>query len=76
MSGSNKVLASTTELIDPSKIKQIEDIVTPQGQIQSISNKGYSLIIENKEFIAVLPEIAKIHLGATQNFKIQTLADS
>lgn len=38
---SNKLLATTTELVDPNKIKQIEYIISPSGQIQSISNKEF-----------------------------------
>lgn len=73
---SNKLLATTTQLVDPSKIKQIEYIIDPHGQIQSINTKESTLIIENKELIVLMPEIAKIHLGTTDKFKIQKLADS
>lgn len=73
---SNKLLATTTQLVDPSKIKQIEYIIDPHGQIQSINTKGSTLIIENKELIVLMPEIANIHLGTTDKFKIQKLADS
>lgn len=73
---SYKLLATTTELVDPSKIKQIEYIVNPNGQIQSISNKESTLTIDNKNFIVQLPEIGEINLGATESFKIDTLADT
>lgn len=75
-SQSNKLLATTTELVDPSKIKQIEYIISPHGQIQSINTKVSKLTIENKAFIVLMPEIAKIHLGASSNFEIKTYADS
>lgn len=73
---SNKLLAATTQLVDPNKIKQIEYIINPHGQIQNISIKESTLTIENKEFIVLMPEIAKIHLGMTERFEIQTLRDS
>jgi len=73
---SNKLLATTTELVDPSKIKQIEYIIDPNGQIQSINNKVATLTIQDKKIIAQMPEIANIHLGATTDFKIQKFADS
>jgi hypothetical protein len=34
------------------------------------------MIIENKEFVVLMPEIAKIHLGLTNTYKIKTLANS
>lgn len=73
---SNKLLATTTQLIDPNKIKQIEYIISPQGQIQSISNKEATLTIENNEFLVMMPEIAKIHLGKTDTFTIQQITDT
>ncbi|MCX6825442.1 MAG: VCBS repeat-containing protein [candidate division SR1 bacterium] len=73
---SNKLLATTTELVDPSKIKQIEFILNPHGQIQSINNKTATLTIENKKIIGTLPNIAKIDLGLSNQYKIQTLIDS
>jgi len=75
-SQSNKLLATTTEIVDPNKIKQIEYIINPHGQIQSINTKISTLESENKEFIVQMPEIAKIHLGLTSKYKILTLADS
>jgi len=73
---SNKLLATTTQLVDPNKIKQIEYIINPHGQIQSISNKESTLRIENKELVVFMPEIAKIHLGKTSDFKIQKIDSS
>ena len=73
---SNKLLATTTQLVDPSKIKQIEYIIDPHGQIQSINTKESTLTIENKGFIVLMPEIAKIHLGSTSDFKIQKIANT
>lgn len=73
---SNKLLATTTEIVDPNKIKQIEYIINANGQIQSITNKQSTLTIENKEIIVLMPSIAKIHFGATNNFQIQKLADA
>ena len=75
-SQSDKVLATTTQLIDPNKIKQIEYIITPHGQIQSISNKQSTLTIQNKTFVVAMPDIANIHLGATNEFEIKKLNDS
>ncbi|MEI8009087.1 MAG: hypothetical protein WCI00_07055 [bacterium] len=62
--------------MDPSKIKQIEYIIDPHGQIQSINTKESTLTIENKGFIVLMPEIAKIHLGNTSDFKIQKIANT
>ena len=73
---SSKLLATTTELIDPSKIKQIEYIIDPNGQIQSINGKKSTLTIDTKEFVVTMPDIENIHLGATDDFKILELADS
>ena len=73
---SDKLLATTTELVDPAKIRQIEYIINPNGQIQRINGKASTLTIDNKEFIIQMPDIATIHLGATNNFNITKLADS
>lgn len=73
---SNKLLSTTTQLIDPNKIKQIEYIIDPHGQIQNIGTKESTVTIENKEFIVLMPEIAKIHLGATNDFTIQKIANT
>ncbi len=73
---SNKLLSTTTQLIDPNKIKQIEYIIDPHGQIQNIGTKESTVTIENKEFIVSMPEIAKIHLGATNDFTIQKIANT
>ena len=62
--------------MDPSKIKQIEYIIDPNGQIQSITNKVATLAVEDKKFVIEMPEIAKIGLGATNTFSIQKLTDS
>ncbi|MEI6118601.1 MAG: hypothetical protein WCP92_05245 [bacterium] len=62
--------------MDPNKIKQIEYIINPNAQIQSITTKVSTMIIENKEFVVLMPEIAKIHLGLTSNYTIKTLANS
>jgi len=72
---SNKLLATTTQLIDPSKIKQIEYIIDPNGQIQSINNKEFELTIKNQQFIINLPEVADVIFGSTNNFKIQAITD-
>ncbi|MEI6672320.1 MAG: hypothetical protein WCL02_02940 [bacterium] len=69
-------MATTTQLVDPNKIKQIEYIIDPHGQIQNIGTKESTISIENKEFIVSMPEIAKIHLGATNDFIIQKIANT
>lgn len=73
---SKKLLATTTELVDPSKIKQIAFIIDPHAQIQNLTDNISSLTIENKELIAIMPETAKIHLGNAANYQIQKLADT
>ncbi len=73
---SEKLLATTTQIVDPSKIKQIAYIIDQHGEIQSIDNKASTLIIENKEFVVLMPEIAKIRLGAISDFKIQTIKNT
>lgn len=75
-SQSNKLLATTTELVDPNKIKQIAYIVHPNGQIRSIKNKNFTLTVINKTFTVQLPEIADISLWLTKDFTLQKLADS
>ncbi len=73
---SKKLLATTTELVDPSKIKQIEFIIDPHAQIQTIMDKTSSIIIENKELIVLMPEVAKIHVGNASSYQIQKIADT
>lgn len=73
---SKKLLATTTELVDPSKIKQIEFIIDPHAQIQTIMDKSSSIIIENKELIVLMPEVAKIHVGNASSYQIQKIADT
>jgi hypothetical protein len=72
---SDKLITTTTQIVDPNKIKQIEYIIAPYGQIQSINGKQSSLLIEDKEFIVFMPEIARIHLGNTLDFKIKKIED-
>jgi hypothetical protein len=76
MTQSNKLLVTTTQLVDPTKIKQIEYIINPNGQIQNINNKEYSLIIDSGAIIAQMPEIVEVSMGASENFTIQKLVDS
>jgi hypothetical protein len=38
MAKSDKIIATTTSLIDPNNIKQIEYIIDTYGQIQNIKN--------------------------------------
>lgn len=44
---SDTLLATTTELIDPTKIKQIQVIIAPDGQIQNLTENIGSLKIES-----------------------------
>lgn len=75
-SKSNKLLATTTELVDPAKIKQISYIVSPNGQIKSISDGPSSLSIQDGMLMANLPGIADITLGHAEDFTIQKAVDS
>ena len=70
---SEKLLATTTQLIDPTKIKQIPYITHPHGQIQSLHDDDFYLTIQDKNIIAQLPEIAEIHLWESKNFTIKTI---
>lgn len=73
---SNKLLSTTTEIVDPTKIKQIERIITPNGQIQTINETASTLTIEQKKIVAKLWEIAEIKIGASNNFNIITATES
>ncbi len=73
---SNKLLATTTQLIDPNKIKQVQYIVSPNGQITNINTTPYTLTLENKSIVAIVPEVAKIVLGKSKNFTIKNITDS
>lgn len=72
---SNKLLATTTELVDPSKIKQIAYIVSEKGQITSINDEIVPLSIENGNIVATIPDIANITLGQSDTFRIESVED-
>lgn len=69
-SKSDKLLATTTQLVDPNKIKQIAYIIDEQGQVQSIDNTPYELDIQNGKIVIRMPETANIYLGKSNTFSI------
>jgi len=73
---SNKLLATTTQLVDPNKIKQIEYIISQNGQIRSINETPVPLTIENKQLMIRIPNVSDINLGASDTFTIQSIEDT
>lgn len=61
-SKSNKLIATTTELVDPNKIKQVDFVLNPNGQVQSINQGEFALTIQDKKLVVNMPDIAKIYL--------------
>jgi len=70
------LLATTTQLVDPNKIKQIEYIISQNGQIRSINETPVPLTIENKQLMIRIPNVSDINLGASDTFTIQSIEDT
>lgn len=66
---SEKVLITTTQLIDPGKIKQIQITITPQGQIQNNTDQKQVLYIDQGNFQVYIENIVRYTLGKTNTYK-------
>jgi hypothetical protein len=72
---SEKVLISTTQLIDPGKLRQIQVIITPDGQVQNNTSQKQSLTI-NKDNIQVnVEDLVQYSVGKTSNYKWAQVKD-
>jgi len=73
---SNKLLTTTTELTDPTKLKQIQFTIDPNGEINNLTQKINTLRIESGEVISNIQDIGNIFIGTASEFSVQTVADT
>lgn len=66
---SEKVLISTTQLIDPVKLRQIQIIISPNGQIQNNTEEQQTLNIYQWNIEANIGDIATCTVGKTNLYK-------
>ena len=57
MNDSNKILTTTTQLIDPNKLKSIDTIITQYGQIKNLTNQKLELTSDNGNFYFEIEKI-------------------
>ncbi|MCF7835358.1 VCBS repeat-containing protein, partial [Candidatus Gracilibacteria bacterium] len=69
MAGSEKLLATTTLLVDPNKLEKIELILDQSGQIQNNENNEINLSYENGKLTTQIQGIGSIS-RTNQNFDI------
>ncbi len=69
---SNKLLATTTQLVDQTKIKKITYLINEHGQIQDFDNGETNITFKENKIIAHIPEKAEITLGTTTSYTIET----
>jgi len=71
-SNSDKLLATTTQIIDPSKIKQIQVIVDENWQVQNMLGKDINLDI-NSDIHVNVQDLWKIYLWKSNSFSLQKI---
>lgn len=69
---SDKLLTTTTSLIDPSKIRQIQSIVTPDGQIKTIEESSLFMRIIGGALMVDIEDVADISYGPSASFSFVT----
>jgi len=74
MNQSDKLLAVTTQLMDPSKLRSTDVIITENGQEKNLAGKDISLQIDNQDFLINIATIGSMNIGATNNFDLQKIA--
>lgn len=70
---SDKLLTTTTSLIDPTKIKQIKVIIAPDGQLQNLGEEIHSMQIMSGQVIVEVPTVGTINYGLSKLFSIISL---
>ncbi|MFA5747781.1 MAG: hypothetical protein WC872_01575, partial [Candidatus Absconditabacterales bacterium] len=70
-SKSEKLLSTTTQLIDPNKIKKIDVIVDDNGQMQNLAKKQISLIFKNSEIRTWIQDVGSVYIDKTNTFTLQ-----
>ena len=73
--GSEKLLTTTTSLIDPNKIKQIQITVSPDGQLQNLTDKASTLMFISGQVIHEIDQIGTINIGRANEFIVQQMKD-
>lgn len=70
---SDKLLTTTTSLIDPTKIKQIKVLIAPDGQIQTLGEEINTLHIISGQVIVEIPTIGTVNYWLSTLFDIVSL---
>jgi hypothetical protein len=73
---SEKLLATTTQLIDPTKIKQIQVTIDPNGEVNNLSDNASELKIENGQIRNDIINIGSVALGNSSEFAIQIVTST
>jgi len=65
---SDKLLAVTTQLMDPSKLRSTDVIITQNGQVKNLAGKDITLQLVNKDLVVKIAEIGSINIGKMSDF--------
>jgi len=76
MDQSDKLLAVTTQLMDPNKLRSTDVIVTENGQVKNLADKEISLQIIDKDFVVKITDIGTIDIGKTNDFSLEKIDDT
>ena len=71
---SDKLLTTTTQLINPDKIKEVSFIVTPSLKIKNLDNNSVSLLSNTSNGLSIaVSDLANIHIGDAGDFSLQQI---
>jgi hypothetical protein len=73
ITNSAKLLAVTTQLIDPSALKKFAFVVAQNGQIHPLIDMSPSLIVSGSDLIATIPDLAKVRLSSISDIRFDSI---
>gem|GEM_PF-6053272 len=73
ITNSPKLLAVTTQLIDPSVLKKFTLVVGQNGQIHPLIEMTPSLVPSGSDLIADIPDLAQIRLSSFKNIRFDAV---
>ena len=73
---SKKLLATTTQLVDPTKIRQIQVTIDPSGEVNNLTDNTSELRIASGQVSDEIMNIGTINLGNISEYTVKTVADT
>jgi len=73
MNQSDKLLAITTQLMDPIKLRSTDVIVTQDGQIKNLAGQDISMQVYDEKFVVNIATIGSIDIGLTDSFELEQI---